>query len=64
MKTLLLLAMLVLIAALLFGCAAPRYMTEEQDRKFKETCEKDGCAVIPLPLLDEILKRLGVLGDA
>lgn len=63
MKTLLLLVVAVLLVAVLFGCAAPRYMTEEQDRKFRETCEKDGCAVIPLPLLDEILRRLGVMLD-
>ena len=35
-------------------------MTEEQDNKFREACEQDGCAVIPLPLLKQLLERIGI----
>jgi len=47
------------------GCASPapvtpkRFLTEAQDAEMKEKCT-DGCAVIPGPIWQEILKALSV----
>lgn len=57
----------LLIALAVFsavGCASERYLTEEQDAKFRAMCERDGCQVIPQPAWDGIeiiLKHLGLL---
>lgn len=43
-----------LLALLLAGCASPRYLTQAEDASLRETCEKDGCTLVPTPLWDEI----------
>jgi len=40
------------------GCATPRFFSDEEDAKARETCEKDGCAIVPIPLLKMLLNRL------
>lgn len=52
--------LLAIAAFLLAGCApAPqRFLTEEQDTAMREQCEATGCAVVPLPILQQLLQRL------
>jgi len=48
---------LILLAAL-SGCASQRFFTDEEDAKARENCEKEGCAIVPIPLLKMLLDRL------
>lgn len=47
----------LLILLLLTGCASDRYLTEAEDAKMRETCEAAGCVTVPLPLMEQLLKR-------
>lgn len=51
---------LVVVFAVAQGCAPvpPRFLTAEQDAAMREQCEVTGCAVIPTPLLQQIMQRL------
>jgi hypothetical protein len=55
MKNKLTIFMALLVAS---GCATPRFFTDEEDAKARENCEKDGCAIVPIPLLQMLLNRL------
>lgn len=47
-----------LLLMLLSGCATDRYFTAEEDAKARETCEATGCAIVPIPLLRQLLDRI------
>lgn len=57
MKLLLALAVIFVMAP---GCAqkSTRFLTEEQDAAMREQCEPAGCAVVPIPLMQQIMQRL------
>jgi hypothetical protein len=58
-----LLALILGLAALTTGCAAERYLTDEQDAKMREICSTAGCEVVPTPLwqqIEIILRRIGM----
>lgn len=50
----------LLLLLLLAGCAsAPeRYFTAEEDAKAREACEATGCAIVPIPIMRQLLERL------
>lgn len=53
----------LLIAAALTSCATDRHLTAEQDAEMKANCVPAGCAVIPMPVwqqIEQILKDLGL----
>ena len=49
----------LLLLLLLSGCAT-RYLSEEEDQKFRETCEGQKCYVFTEDALKELLKRMGI----
>lgn len=54
----------IVIALQLSGCAAERFMTQEQDDEMRANCSEHGCTVIPNPVwqqIEAILKRSGAL---
>jgi uncharacterized protein YceK len=53
---LLLLAVVVCVA--LSGCAAPRYVSDAQDKEMAEKCGQEGCAIIPMPLYRQIIEYI------
>ena len=52
------LLLLYVSALILVACAAPRYLTVEQDAELRDTCEPAGCVTIPLPLFEKIQEAL------
>ncbi len=48
---------------LLFGCTTvvppERFFTDEEDAKARALCEESGCALIPIPLLKQLLDDQG-----
>jgi len=53
-----LLLLSVFLLALLGACAAPRYLTVEQDAEMRESCESAGCVTVPLPIWQKIEQML------
>lgn len=53
--------LLLILIGWLAACAAPdRYLSTEQDQMMRESCEPEGCVVIPNPDFEELIKKLGV----
>ncbi len=60
MGWLVIVVLLLSLGIFLPGCST-RYLTEEQDFDLRESCEKQGCTVVPTPLwndIREILRQL------
>ena len=52
---------LILAVLLIFaGCATvpERFLTPEQDAEARAACVPDGCVLIPIPTMNEILNEL------
>ena len=52
----------ILLALILSGCATPhpaRFLTQEQDDEARRMCEATGCALVPLDVLEQMLKAIG-----
>jgi hypothetical protein len=42
------------------GCAEDRWLTKEEDAELREKCEATGCAMVPMPMWDQIKRILGI----
>ena len=51
----------LILALALSGCATDRYLTEEQDREMRATCE-NGCMVIAGPAWEQLRKAVKMCG--
>ena len=51
----------LLVVAALSGCATDRYLTEEQDREMRATCE-DGCVVVAGKAWAQLRKAVKMCG--
>lgn len=55
------LALLIILMAVLTGCASDRYLTAEEDAALRARCEATGCKVVPMPLwqqIEELIRSL------
>jgi hypothetical protein len=56
---------LIALMLLLTACTTPeatpvqeRFLSQEQDEELRQRCEATGCAIVPIPVWREVLRRL------
>lgn len=42
----------------LTGCATQRFLSAEEDQQMRESCEAQGCTVLPNGVLEQLLNML------
>jgi hypothetical protein len=65
-------ALVLLLLLLMGGCAhepppppppqPERYLTQEQDERWREQCAQDGCVVVPESVYEEMVRRMHQFG--